>query len=78
MLKPVMNLTKQTAARVPMRAKAWLAMGILAVTLAGCVVYPNGGYGGAYYAPAPTYYAPPVVFGFGFGGGEGEGHHDWR
>ncbi len=76
MVKPVMNLTKQTVGRVPVRAKALFALGALALTLSGCVVYPNGGYGGGYYAPAPAYYAPPVAFDFGFGGGWG--HRDWR
>jgi hypothetical protein len=66
--------------RAKSRVKAAFALAALAVSLAGCVVYPgNGYYGGgggyAYYAPAPAYYAPPVAFDFDFGGGRGYGHH---
>jgi hypothetical protein len=60
------------------RLPAVLALGVLAVSLAGCVVYPNNGYYGGGYAyapPPPAYYAPPVAFDFDFGGGWG---HHWR
>lgn len=61
------------------RLRAAAVLGILGLSLAGCVVYPGGGYyGGGYgygYAPAPVYYGPPVAFDFGFGGGWG---HHWR
>ncbi len=58
------------------RLRAAAALGVLAVSLAGCVVYPDGGYG---YRPA--YYATPVLAptvvvrgGWGWGGGWGR----WR
>jgi hypothetical protein len=58
------------------RARALAALGVLAVSLAGCVVYPDGGYGyrSGYYA-APVV-APTVVVrsGWGWGGGWGR----WR
>ncbi|MEI7713834.1 MAG: hypothetical protein WCI94_20540 [Rhodospirillales bacterium] len=47
-----------------------LALG-LAMSLGGCVVYPEGGYGRGYGAPA--YYAAPVVAYDG-----GWGHHRHR
>jgi hypothetical protein len=60
------------------RLRAAAALGILAVTLAGCVVYPDQGYG---YGYGPAYYAGPVVAptvvfrgGYGWGGGWGR----WR
>ncbi|OYV33910.1 MAG: hypothetical protein B7Z81_10765 [Acidocella sp. 20-61-6] len=54
--------------------KTLAALGLVATSLAGCVVYPSAGYGRGYtYAPAPVYVAPPpVVFGFGYGGGWGD------
>jgi hypothetical protein len=56
------------------------AIGIAALSLTGCVVYPdNYGYGGGYYAPA--YVAPPPVYGSVIiGGGWGGGWHGggWR
>jgi hypothetical protein len=57
-----------------------LALGLTAVSLAGCVVYPSngyygGGYGYAYAAPPPVYYAPPVAFDFDFGRGGWGGRH---
>jgi hypothetical protein len=69
-----------TGGRAKSLVKTALALGVLAVSLAGCVVYPsNGYYGGGggygYYAPAPAYYAPPVAFDFDFGRGGGWGHH---
>jgi len=67
--------TISTSGKAKNRLKAALALGALAVMLSGCVVYPSNGYGGYAYAPAPAYYAPPVVLGFGFGGGWG---HRWR
>lgn len=61
------------------RVGALAAFGLLAATLSGCVVYPNGGYYGGGYGYAPSYYAPPVALNFGFGGGYGRWHdHDWR
>jgi len=58
------------------RLRAAVALGMLAAGLAGCVVYPDGGYGyrAGYYA-APVV-APVVVVhgGWGWGGGWGR----WR
>jgi hypothetical protein len=58
------------------RLKAVVALGVIGLSLAGCVVYPSGGYGyaggGGYYG-GPAYYAPPVVVGYGWGGGWGGG-----
>jgi uncharacterized membrane protein len=56
--------------------KTALVLGMLSLTLAGCVVYPGGGYR---YGYAPGYYAAPVVApvivgGWGWGGGWGR----WR
>ncbi len=52
------------------------ALALAGMSLAGCVVYPDGyGYG---YAPAPAYYAPPVTFGFGYYGGGWGGGGRWR
>ncbi|HQT38687.1 MAG TPA: hypothetical protein PK231_04620 [Acidocella sp.] len=78
MIKSNMNLTSETKSRVLRPVKALAVLGLMAATLAGCVVYPSGGYERGYaYAPAPVYVAPPpVVFGFGYGGGWG--HRDWR
>jgi hypothetical protein len=59
------------------RSAAQAALIIAGLSLTGCVVYPDNGYGGrqAYYAPA--YIAPPpiVVVGGGWGWGGGWGHH---
>jgi hypothetical protein len=68
----------QASKNVKARWQSALALGVLAVSLAGCVVYPNNGYYGGGYAyapPPPVYYAPPVAFDFAFGGGWG---HHWR
>jgi hypothetical protein len=54
--------------------RAAAALGILAISLAGCVVYPDRGYGGGYYA-APVV-VPTVVVGGGWGWGGGWGR--WR
>ncbi|MDE8349076.1 MAG: hypothetical protein POG74_06260 [Acidocella sp.] len=63
----------QNTARLVRPLKAVVVFGVLAASLAGCVVYPTGGYRGGYaYAPAPVYAAPPVVFGFGYGGRWGD------
>jgi len=55
------------------------ALGLVGASLAGCVVYPNGGYGYGYAAPvyaAPVYVAPPpIIIGGGFYHGWGGG---WR
>lgn len=81
MSKADMTMKTETKFRFGRKVKAVAAFGLLAATLSGCVVYPDGGYygGGGYgygYAPAPAYYAPPVAFDFGFGGGYG--HRGWR
>jgi hypothetical protein len=60
------------------RAKALLALGLLSVSLAGCVVYPDRGYGPGYYAPAPVVVAPPIVVGGGWGWGWHGGWGRWR
>jgi hypothetical protein len=56
------------------RLRAAVGLGILAVSLAGCVVYPDRGYGygGGYYA-APV--VAPVIVGGGWGWGW---HGRWR
>ncbi len=79
MIKSGMNLSSETKTRVMRPLKMVAVLGVMVASLAGCVVYPNGGYGGGYaYAPAPVYVAPaPVVVGFGFGGGYW-GHRGWR
>jgi hypothetical protein len=81
MFKHDMTKPTGTKSKAGRSLKAVAALGLLAATLSGCVVYPNGGYyGGGYgygYAPAPAYYAPPVAFDFGFGGGY-YGHRGWR
>jgi hypothetical protein len=79
MFKHDMTKTTGTKSKLARNLKAVAAFGLLAATLSGCVVYPDGGYyGGGYgYAPAPAYYAPPVAFDFGFGGGY-YGHRGWR
>jgi hypothetical protein len=70
-----MKLSSRMLARI-----AALAIGGL--SLAGCVYYPDAGYGygrpAGYYA-APVYVAPPpvVVVGGGWGGGWGGGR-GWR
>lgn len=57
------------------------ALGLAALSLAGCVYYPSGGgygYAPGYYAPAYAYGPAPVVVvhgGWGWGGGWG---HRWR
>jgi hypothetical protein len=56
------------------RLRATAALGILAISLAGCVVYPSG-YGGGYYA-APV--VAPVVVGGGWGWGWRGGWGRWR
>ncbi len=68
---PGMNFRKRSIGAV-------VALALAGLSLAGCVVYPDGyGYGGGYAAPA--YYAPPVTFGFGYyGGGWGGGGGRWR
>jgi hypothetical protein len=74
----LLSVKQPSNAKTRPRLKAVVALGILAVSLAGCVVYPSGGYygGGGYaYAPPPAYYAPPVAFDFDFGRGGGWGHH---
>jgi hypothetical protein len=56
------------------RLKAAAALSLLGLTLAGCVVYPGGGYG---YGPG--YYAGPVVAPVIVGGwGWGRGWGRWR
>ena len=50
----MMKMIKSTG--LARRLKAGAALAVLAVSLAGCVVYPNRGYG---YGPG--YYAGPVV-----------------
>jgi hypothetical protein len=54
--------------------KSAALLGLTALALSGCLVYPSSGYGGGggYYA-APAYYAPPVVVGVGGGWGWGRG-----
>jgi len=58
------------------------ALALAAVTLSGCVYYPNRtayGYGGGgYYAAPAVVVAPaPIVVGGYWGGGWGGGRH-WR
>jgi hypothetical protein len=79
MFKHDMKTPTGTNSKFGRNIKTVASLGLLAATLSGCVVYPNGGYyGGGYgYAPAPAYYAPPVAFDFGFGGGY-YGHRGWR
>ncbi len=69
---PRMNFRKRSIGAIA-------ALAVAGLSLAGCVVYPDGyGYGGGYYA-APAYYAPPVTFGFGYyGGGGWGGGGRWR
>lgn len=80
MVNTDMKSTTETKSRFGGKVKALAALGLLAATLSGCVVYPNGGYyGGGYGYAAPAYYAPPVALNFGFGGGYGGWHgRDWR
>lgn len=61
--------------------RAWFALALttLAFGLSGCTVYSSGGYGPAYYEPAPCYAPPPVVYGppavfFNYHGG----HHRYH
>jgi hypothetical protein len=74
MNKPSMKLRKVSG------LKAALVIGVMALSLAGCVVYPGGGYNGGYgYGYAPGYYAPPPVsFNFGYYGGYGGGYRHWH
>ena len=73
MIKSSMNLSSETGFRVIRPLKTLVILGVMAASLAGCVVYPQGGYGRGYaYAPAPVYAAPPLVFGFGYGQGWGD------
>jgi hypothetical protein len=51
MQKPVIKITSS-------RIRALVTLGILAASLAGCVVYPNNGYA---YGYGPGYYAAPLV-----------------
>jgi hypothetical protein len=72
-----MTSMTEIKSRIRGKIKAVAALGLLAATLSGCVVYPDGGYyGGGYGYGAPAYYAPPVTFDFGYGGGYG--HRGWR
>lgn len=74
----ILKVQKNSRPKFLAKARAAVVLGALGLSLAGCVVYPDGGgyYGGGYgYAPAPVYYGPPVAFDFGFGGGWG---HRWR
>jgi hypothetical protein len=57
--------------------KTAMVVGVMALSLAGCVVYPGGGYGGG-YGYAPYYAPPPVSFNFGYYGGYGGGYRHWR
>ncbi|HVB66769.1 MAG TPA: hypothetical protein VNE67_02800 [Acetobacteraceae bacterium] len=47
-----------------------------ALALGGCVVSPDGYYGGYGY-PYAAYPYPPATVSFGWGGGWYHGDHDW-
>jgi hypothetical protein len=69
------SLSASSGAR---RLRAAVVLGVLAVSLAGCVVYPDNGYGyGPGYYAAPVV-APSVVIGGGWGWGGGWGRGRWR
>jgi hypothetical protein len=61
-----------------------LALALAGAGLTGCVVYPDNGYQGGYYAGAPVVVAPaPVIVGgwggcWGCGRGWGGGGRHWR
>lgn len=74
MVNTDMKSKTETKFRFRVNVKAFAALGLLAATLSGCVVYPNSGYYGGGYGYAPSYYAPPVALNFGFGGGFGRWH----
>jgi hypothetical protein len=73
-MRGAMMKFKQTGKPGWQRLKSAALLGLAALALSGCVVYPSSGYGygGGYYA-APAYYAPPVVVGVGGGWGWGRG-----